>query len=189
MKISAEYLAEQDDCVRRNFAGYKKNLKDKQTLLRLNTIKSFVSDGKSILSVGSGGIDPIFVGASHACDISPVSGELLSSQTWPGLFQTCSCDNLPYTDKQFEFAYCTEVIEHLPTLEAVRMTFNELNRVSHHWIVTTPSIDVHEPTHKFLFKLAELGFLTSDIHGPRPVCIEQRGIFWYVHNGERKIFD
>jgi hypothetical protein len=183
MKITPDYVAEQEDCVRRNFAGYTNNLKDAVTLLRLNNLKSFVFGAKTILSVGSGAFEPVFLNATHALDVPIITETLLRAQKWAGEFLWGSCDKLPYKDKSFDVAVCSEVIEHLPDLETVRETFRELDRVALHWIVTTPTRDVQEPTHKFFFREYQLRALTENI----PCIIEKQGLFFYIHNDKGKI--
>jgi len=188
MELTKEYLDEQRDCIQRNFHGYKINASDPVTLLRLNNIIGFYNifsyGSAKTLSVGSGGFEPNFTHAGFACDVDEISYTLLKSLGWPGVFFTCSCDRIPWPDKYFSVAVCSEVIEHLPTIEIVRATFLELNRVSEHWLVSTPTRDVQEPTHKFIFTLEELQQLTAGLDA----MIEQQGLFFYIHNGKRKIF-
>jgi len=176
MELTKEYLAEQEDCIKRNFEGYKRNLKDYATLLRLETLKNFCSNSGSVLSVGSAGVEPGFIGATHALDVHPVAETLLRENGWLGSFTLGSCDELPFPDNSFDVAVCSEVIEHLPDLEIVKKTFQELNRVARRWIVTTPQIDVHEPTHKRVFTEEDLKVLASGLN----VKIYKKGIFFYV---------
>ena len=189
MELTPEYLAEQEDCINRNFQGYGKNIHDPATLDRFKTISHFIQDysptHKLQLSVGSGGFEPHYLNSTYACDVSCLSHNLLLSLGWSGVFFPCSCDHIPYPIHYFDVAICTEVIEHLPSKEIVRATFLELNRVAKRWIVTTPTRDVKEPTHKFIFteeQLLELALGTN-------AFIEKKGIFFYIHNGEKKLFD
>ena len=189
MELTPEYLAKCEDTIQRNFEGYTKNIRDKATLERLNTIKRFIlsnaPSSQKILSIGSGGFEPKFIGATYACDVSPLSYKLLRSLGWKGVFFACSCDNIPYPFQYFDVAYCTEVIEHLPTLEDVSLAMHEVARVGKFFLFTTPNKDVHEPTHNFIFSKKDLIKLTEGIS-----ChIEQQGIFFYIHNGEKKLFD
>ena len=192
MNLTPEYLAEQKDTIQRNFEGYKKNIRDPITKMRLNTCKQFLMTYDTNLhrsiSVGSGGFEPIYLGLMHACDVHSISHELLMQRNWKGDFTVCSCTDLPFYVKQFDAAVCSEVIEHLPTEQDVIDTFKELNRVAKRWIVTTPTRDVHEPTHKFIFTLDDLQRLTADVQKDKTIFIEKQGLFWFIHNGERKIF-
>lgn len=181
MELTKEYLAEQEDTIKRNFEGYKKNIKDPITMDRLQTLKAFCAGANTILSVGSGGFEPVFIGASHAVDVSSASLTFLLQQGWRGSFFSSSCDALPFPDSFFDVAVCSEVIEHLPDLEAVRKTFLELDRVAQRWIATTPNKDVHEPTHKRIFTIEQLYELTKDLN----VTIEIKGIFYYIYKHER----
>jgi hypothetical protein len=139
---------------------------------------------KDVLSVGCGGFEPKWIGATYACDVHELSGQLLKDSGWTGIFLPCSCDHIPYPAKFFRVAICSEVIEHLPTKEIVRATFQELNRVAEHWLVTTPTRDVKEPTHKFIFTEAELKELSSGLDA----TIEKQGLFFYIHNSSAKLF-
>ena len=188
MELTAEYLAEQKDCIQRNFDGYKRNSKDPVTIKRLQNLKTFIQEFsptyKDVVSVGSGGFEPKWIGATYACDVDALSDSLLRKSGWTGIFFPCSCDNIPYPAQFFKVAICSEVIEHLPTKEIVRATFQELNRVAEHWLVTTPTRDVGEPTHKFIFTIEDLHELTAGLN----CTIEKQGLFFYIHNGKRQIF-
>ena len=189
MELSKEYLEEQRDCIVRNNLGYIHNLKDPFTLERLNTIKNFCNCAKTILSVGSGGYEPYYIGATHAVDVHCIAETILREHGWKGVFSVGSCTDIPYGPHEFEVAYCTEVIEHLPTLQDVEKTFRELARVSSLWIVTTPVRDVHEPTHKRIFTEQMLEEILLPLFPVQNIMIERHGLFFYIHNGERKIFN
>ena len=190
---SPEYMAKCEDTIRRNFEGYAKNIRDKVTLKRLNTIKKFIQiqqpqtdkNINRILSVGSGGFEPKFIGANFACDVSCLSHKLLDSIDWKGVFICCPCDRIPYPPQYFDVVYCTEVIEHLPALDDVRRAIEEVARVGKFWLFTTPNKDVHEPTHNFIFSKKDLIKLTEGI----PCHIEEQGIFFYIHNGKKELFN
>jgi len=173
---SKEYLEEQIDCVDRNFKGRRANYNAE----RFTEIRRFCAGSLTILSVGCGGHEPVSIGATHACDIAPNAEKYLRSLGWDGLFTVCSCTKLPYGDKTFDMAVCSEVIEHLPTIQDVIETFNELDRVAKRWIVTTPRFKLGkfnpEPTHKRDFAYKELEVLLKKY---KPL-IERKGLFFYV---------
>ena len=176
MELTKDYLLEQEDCIKRNFDGYKKNIHDPVTIERLETIKKFCEGAKVILCVGSGAHEPVYLNASHALDVHKVAEELLVQQGWKGFFFHSSCTAIPIHWKMFDVAVCSEVIEHLPTLKDAEDTFNELDRVAKRWIVTTPTRDVGEPTHKRVFNFDDLVSCTHNVQ-----CkIVKRGLFWYV---------
>lgn len=187
MILTPEYLAEQKDCIQRNFNGYERNINDPVTLKRLQNLihfyMDFAPDRCKTISVGSGGFEAHYIGSTYACDVDEFAHTLLKDLGWNGTFMQCSCDEIPYDDKYFKAAVCSEVIEHLPTIEIVRATFQELNRVAQYWLVTTPTRDVQEPTHKFIFTEEELKELTSGLDA----TIEKQGLFFYIHNGKGKI--
>jgi len=176
MILTKEYLSEQEDCIKRNFDvhiswGNNPYIRDRYMALR-----DFIAPGKTSISIGSGGVEAHAIHATHALDVHPVAHELLKSIGWKGIFKLGSCTFIPYPDKSFDYAVCSEVIEHLPTLDDVRKTFLEINRIAKRWMVTTPAIDVHEKTHKFLFTINDLYNLAGDLD----VKINRRGIFYYV---------
>jgi len=184
MNITKEYELEQEDCVKRNLKGYQKNIKDPVTLQRLRTLAKFIEGAPIVLSVGSGAHEPIYLNIYYAVDIPLCTYQLLKEQGWRGSFYQCSCDAMPFGYKFFDCAVCSEVIEHLPDLETVRRTFLEVNRVAKKWIFTTPTRDVKEPTHKFIFTYEQLADLARDLNA----TIEQKGLFFYIHNNDKKIF-
>ena len=138
MKLTEKYVAEQTDCVQRNLEGYKNYKTNVCTQMRIGVTKQFCEGKEKILSVGCGAFEPIFLKATHALDATPVSGELLKQQGWQGEFRQGSCDELPYPDKFFDVAVCSEVLEHLPDDEMIARTFREVDRVAKTWIFTTP---------------------------------------------------
>lgn len=132
---NSEYIEAEERVIRLNFE-VRNRVKSRK---RLKMISEWVNGDPEALSVGSGGYEPIVCGASYALDVSPLSGELLRSIGWKGAFYVGSCELLPYPNRRFSKAYCTEVIEHLPDYEGVVRTFEELDRVAIDWLVTTPS--------------------------------------------------
>ena len=106
---------------------------------RYKILQEISRNHKKILSVGCACREPIIINATHACDLSPKSGPILLSNGWQGDFQVASCLDLPYADKSFDLAVCSEVIEHLPNLSDVVAAIKEVSRVAHHFIITTPN--------------------------------------------------
>lgn len=188
MELTEEYLAENDDAVRRNFrAGTiprfpfkNKPIHLTSNDLRFKRIINFVGSNPGrrikILSVGSGGHEPLRIRSNYAIDIVPISEILLRKVGYTGEFKIASCDNIPYPDKFFDVAVCSEVIEHLPLIDTVIDTFKELDRVAKSWIVTTPCVAVKEPTHKHLFTYDWLLKVTNSYH----VKIIIEGGFFFV---------
>ena len=176
MELTKEYIAEQEDTIKRNYDVHISWGNNPFIRERYMTLREFCKGSKKILSVGSGGVEPLAIHATHACDVSPVAYELLKKNKWPGQFFISSCDNIGAANKEFDVAVCSEVIEHLPDLETVKKTFSELDRVSKKWIVTTPCVDVKEPTHKFLFTEEQLRELTKNYK----VMILKKDIHYYV---------
>ena len=92
---------------------------------------------------------------------------------------------LPFRDREFNVALCTEVIEHLPKVEGLRL-LGELRRVAERVVVTTP-LKAHwevggdrEPLeqHRSYWPPSELrrmGFKASYISAPPPINYRPRG--------------
>jgi len=154
--LTPEYIEDEEQVIKQNF--YLRNSESKSK--RLKTISEWVNGDPACLSVGSGGYEPLVCGATHALDVSSLSEDLLKSLGWNGLFKVGSCTHLPYPNNMFSKAYCTEVIEHLPSYEDVVRTFEELDRVAVDWLVTTPSrrrgCHNTDPDHKRDFDEEEL---------------------------------
>lgn len=126
---------------------------------RYRILKSFVSGSQTILSVGCGPKEPIILNATHAVDITPISGDYLRKGRWKGVFAIGTCDNLGFKDKRFDAVVCSEVIEHLPTIADVIRTFKEIDRVGKRWIITTPNSAKIKPQNQ---NPAHLQFFTID---------------------------
>jgi len=183
MELTKEYIAENEDVVYRNYKQINTHRKSPRVLKRVQIIKDFCKGSKKILSVGCGPYEPIEINATHAVDIVMNSRDYLRKLGWKGSFYLGSCDNLSSGwNKErtgFDVAVCQEVIEHLPDLETVKKTFQELNRVAKKWIVTTPLVKGTEPTHKRALTLRQLQEFTKGMN----VEIKNDGWYWYVlHN-------
>jgi len=158
---SSGYLAAEEDVVRRNFRN-RRWLKRNE---RWGVIIPFVSRSRLILSVGGGAVEPTIINATHCVDIVPIVGHYLKLLKWNGYFRACSCTDIPAPNKYFDVAVCCEVIEHLPSIDDVKKTFKEVDRVAKRWIFTTPANPLGpmnpEPDHKRSFTIEELKTLTS----------------------------
>jgi len=127
MKInSKEYIDENSDVVARNL----KNRKGLEQNPRWKIIVPFTIGCKTILSVGGAAVEPLIINATHVIDITPVTLHYLNLRKWKGHFRVASCTNIPAPNKYFDVAICSEVIEHLPELQDVVDTFEEVDRVS-----------------------------------------------------------
>jgi len=157
MKIGdAEYVAENIDVVRRNY----KNRRFRKRHPQFQIVLPFISGSRKILSVGGGAVEPSVIKATHLIDIAPNAGELARFMKWKGYFKVGSSTDIPAPDKYFDVAVCREVLEHLPTLDDVKKTLHELDRVAKKWIATTPAYPLGpknpERTHKRFLDLETL---------------------------------
>lgn len=171
-----------DDCCRRNYEEYKKfnGFFGTNTEFRINILKEFVQDRVPNIDIGCGSYMPKFINATHACDNSSLAKKYLKQEGWSGNFKTASVVKLPYKDQEFKSAVCSEVIEHLSTEKQVIKAFNEINRISEKWLITTPNTIIDDPDHKFFFTGDHLFDL---IPFPRDYyIIIRKGIYFYISN-------
>jgi len=178
MMLTEEYLKENEKTVIANLSNKDFVIGPKHYQGRVRRIMEFIVKNRTnnckILDIGSGAYMPVHMGATHACDITGISGDILEKSGWKGSFRVASCDDLPYNEKEFDVAICTEVLEHLPDLETVERTFKEIERVAHSWVVTTPKASKSgfrdkwniEPTHKQFLTLEDIrGMVARSLPG------------------------
>jgi hypothetical protein len=124
---------------------------------RIEVLKKFLDERNPSIDLGSGGFMPNILGVTHACDDSMLAGRYLKTLGWNGKFKVVDITKpLPYKDKQFKVALCSEVIEHFRTKKLVSDFFKEINRISEFWIVTTPSVFFQDRDHNFVFTPTDL---------------------------------
>jgi SAM-dependent methyltransferase len=134
-------------------------LSDPRQRDRLEILKKFLSNSAGfVLDCGSGEIEPVFVcnvPNAVALDIGASGLKNLKAKEFKGSLVLGSCTHLPFRNKCFEKAICSEVIEHLPTDLDVKKCIKELERVSRVFLVTTPNNQFDfrwlEQTHKRFF--------------------------------------
>lgn len=63
----------------------------------------------------------------NGCDITLAGTSLLKEQT--PFFKECPAWQMPYQDKEFDFTFSTDVLEHIPP-EMIPYTLKEINRVT-----------------------------------------------------------
>lgn len=149
----------QQDTIMRNYEWRNRNVVTMrvQKLIALCAVAKH--RGGKILDVGCGGYMPRTLHADAAVDINELSGTLLRRDGWVGDFRVVDGRNLPFRNKEFDLAVCSEVIEHMDSVVEVRQLLAELRRVAHEFIVTTPAASAPgvrdpwntEPTHKLFF--------------------------------------
>jgi len=157
MEVTKEYmkLAERDNkCLHKVYYKYWEHP-------RYKILKDFCKDFKTLLSVGSGPKEPVLLGSTHALDICPDAEKYLRLNKWYGSFTLGSCTELPFPDKSFDIVVCSEVIEHLPSIDDVKKAISEIRRVGCKFIITTPNSEIlapatQNPAHKQFFTLASL---------------------------------
>ena len=154
----------------------------------LDFLKELKFEGAKILDIGSGAYMPIVLGATHACDVVEMAGDILKTSGWKGSFEIGSCDNLPYKDKEFDIADCSEVIEHLPELDSVAETFKEIERVAKKWVMTTPKASKSgfrddwniEPTHLQFFTLEDIKAMVKATIPDADCIFEEVGHYVFI---------
>lgn len=173
-------------CCIRNYRDREGMLKSNIHQDRIKYLKLFLKEvkGKTI-DVGCGGFMPSVLGVTHACDVYDAK-KFLKSVGWKGEFKVASVTGLPYSDKEFEVAICSEVIEHLDSKEKVIKAFRELDRISKNWIVTTPSAYDRDPDHKFHFGYNDdnlFDFLPKELE----ILVIRKGYYFYLSNNHQKL--
>ncbi len=153
-------------------------LKDPIQHDRLLIIKRFLSGCRDgyILDNGCGEVEPVLVSNNArtvGLDISKVALQDLKAKTFKGHIVLGSALKLPFKDKAFEKAICSDVIEHLPTSHDVARCLQELNRIAKEYMLTTPNCgfgaDWYALTyadHKRFYSIADLRRLL----GSNAVC-------------------
>ena len=174
-----------DDCVRRNFEQMKAALSVNYSKYRVNILKLFINREKPSIDLGCGAYMPKILDTTHACDNSRLAYDFLKKQGWKGYFQVIELSKiLPYKDRQFKVAICSEVIEHLKTEKAITQLIKEIDRISERWIVTTPSVYFSDRDHKFfftpnqLFKIMPWGYSE---HKKRYIIFSKLN-YYYIRN-------
>ncbi len=175
-----------NDCVKRNFELRNYCLNSEVHKIRIKILKSFIKGDTKVVDVGCGAFMPFELNVSNACDIDSQTKNFLKKLGWKGEFKKASVIDLPYKDKEFSVAICSEVIEHLKTKEQVLQAFNELNRIAHKWIITTPSAYDKDPDHNFHFGYNDdnlFDFIPKDLD-----CIVVcKGYYYYISNDKNKL--
>lgn len=155
MHMDDWYLREQESVIK-NCSRYAKNGGSPD---RYNTVASFCKNYRQILSVGSGGYDPVKFKATNALDVHPVAEKILRENGWTGVFTLGDCRELPWPDGSFECGTLIEVVEHLETCHDIILAVRELNRVCRNWILTTPLDGMKVASHKRHLYDKDLDFL------------------------------
>lgn len=127
---------------------------------RRKILKSFCRKFNRIIDVGCGSYElPSMKETEESVGIDLRLSALKDNKNvdFKGDLVQADCRFLPFQGKCFDGAICSEVIEHLDSLESVRRAIRELKRVAHSVIITTPNCVLgfkwRDPGHKL--------FLTS----------------------------
>lgn len=95
-----------------------------------------IRNGEKVLDIGSGGVP--FPYATHLADLyegdTTHRTEPLKRTHLP--FQVCNIEDLPYKDKEFDFVYCSHVLEHA---NDPARACEELMRVGRRGYIDTPT--------------------------------------------------
>jgi SAM-dependent methyltransferase len=102
--------------------------------------------GTRVLDVGCGALG--LRALEPELDVTGV--DLLEYPSYPGpLIRADPAEGLPFADREFDLAYCSSVIEHVP--RARRAAFAaELRRVARGWFVQTPALSFPIEPHSLL---------------------------------------
>jgi hypothetical protein len=153
---------------------------------RIKILKKFIGRNKKVIDVGCGAFMPTILKVDFACDVLDDSIKFLKKDGWKGKFKKASVTDLPYKDKEFKIAICSEVIEHLRKKEDVLKAFKEIDRISINWIVTTPSAYDLDPDHTFHFGYDDdnlFDFIPKDINS----VVVRKGYYYFISNNINKL--
>lgn len=160
----------------------KRYMKSPFTIDRLKTLKMFLRScgDRYILDAGCGGVEPLIISNNEnavGLDISKTALLNLKANSFEGELVLASAMELPFKDRTFSRAVCSEVIEHLPTDCDVFRCVAELNRVAKQYLITTPNCRFgfkrKDPTHRRFFSIARL----KNFLPPSAIC-------WTIAEGE-----
>ena len=106
---------------------------------RYNIEKNIAKRFKKVLVAGCYTYEPIVLGASHACDINGIFIESLKKNGYKGEAKIADIRKLPYADDFFDCVFCTETLEHLETLDDVKLAISEILRVGDKFFISVPA--------------------------------------------------
>jgi SAM-dependent methyltransferase len=85
-----------------------------------------------------------------AAELDITGVDVVARPEYPGsLVVADASDGLPFADDEFDLAYCSSVIEHVPRQERAAFAA-ELRRVAHGWFVQTPAWSFPVEPHSLL---------------------------------------
>lgn len=178
------YLDENIDVVERSFKA-RKIYWDSHRFQVINEYihksVAYTEYGKDkIISLGSGPYEPVRINANYALDIAPNARKYLKEVGFKGKFILADCKEIPNKDKFYDVGVCSEVLEHLLTMDDVMQVIREVERTCKMWIFTTPCNPLGarntEPTHKRFLGQDILKKLFKDYK----VFITKDKIYYYI---------
>ncbi|MGD8568076.1 MAG: AMP-binding protein [Gammaproteobacteria bacterium] len=156
-------------------------------------LRSFFSINKSetVLDAGCGSFP--FPLATHLCDISgpETLGSVAVNRPQARPFYRCSVESMPFKDKQFDFVYCTHVLEHV---EDPARACRELMRISKRGYIECPSswheYVFHSPDHKWLVDLERGSLIFREVLDEEEVDILgiQHALIDYIQDEDFNIY-
>jgi hypothetical protein len=182
MCADKDYIEENIDVVNRAYKArdYYWNSR------RFVVLKKFLEGKTKTISIGCGSYEPVILKTSYALDIAPNCEAYLKELDYQGIFVLGDCRKIPFKDKEFDAAVCSEVLEHLPTMDDVKKTIKEVARISNNWLFTTPCHPIGplntEPTHKRAFSLADIHTLFQNYK----FTFSKDDIYFYIQYVEKK---
>jgi len=143
-------------------SSYYRNL-DEGWIDRTKYLKAFSARSKRLLDVGCGSWELVGIkndANTVGLDLSKTA--LLSNRKlgFIGDLILADCRFIPFRDGSFDHIICSEVIEHMSTLEDVIKLIDETKRIAKNILITTPNCalryKIRDPTHHFFFTLNDL---------------------------------
>ena len=156
---------------------------------RIFHLKEFIKGKKKVIDVGCGAFMPQLLGIKYACDKYNAK-PFLDKLDWKGEFKKANVYKLPYKDKEFDLAICSEVIEHLNSKRKVTKAIRELNRIAKEWIITTPCAYDTDPNHKFHFGYGKdnlFEVIPEEFKFNEDYIVIRKGYYYYISNNIPKM--
>lgn len=129
-------IESEERCLIPRFEPGRGPARDRYLTYQKDYVRFDLGDGEKVLDIGSGGVP--FPYATHLADLyekeTTHRAEPLKRTHLP--FQVCNIEELPYKDKEFDFVYCSHVLEHA---NDPARACEELMRVGRRGYIETPT--------------------------------------------------
>jgi ubiquinone/menaquinone biosynthesis C-methylase UbiE len=133
------------------------------------TLASYCNGFESVLDVGCGPYELMVVRNNNTAvgaDSCKAALITLKKNGFQGQVVQASSQKLPFKQNSFGCVVCNQMIEHLTTVESIKQSIGEMERVSGNIMVVTPNSiyrrRIYDPTHFFFFNTRSLKEIMPD---------------------------